>query len=131
LGGAGHFQADRAGQLLNGFREAQAVELLHKMNDTAVSAAAKTMIVLVAGVRVDIQGGRLFLMERAAGRIVGAGFLERDTRADNIDNVESIAKVVDELLGDQARHGAPSAARCARESFKSVSIEHSTNPAVA
>ncbi len=75
LGGPGDFQAELSGQQLNGFRKAQAVELLHEVNHAAVGAAAKTMVVLVAGVRVNIQGRGLFLMKRAAGRIVGARLL--------------------------------------------------------
>jgi len=44
-------------------------------------------------------------MERAAGRVVLAGFFQLQPRADHIDDVGAVQKVVNKALGNQPGHG--------------------------
>src|SRR5690606_8402533 len=106
----GHVAARLTCQLFNGFREVEPIEFLHELDDAAMGATAKAVIMLVARVRVDIHGRGFFIVKRAAGGVVGTRFLEADARAQDIDDIEPGTEVVNELLGDQAGHVIPSIA---------------------
>ncbi|MNG22525.1 hypothetical protein D3C84_1070160 [compost metagenome] len=45
-------------------------------------------------------------MERAAGRVVFAGFFQLDARTHHVDDVEAVDQVVNETLGNQPGHGS-------------------------
>src|ERR1700729_3100746 len=73
------YDADRLG-------EACILYLADKAEDIAGLAAAKAVVELAAG--VDVEGGRLFLVERAEAAVVlGAGFAQADVAADDFDDV--------------------------------------------
>lgn len=69
----------------------------------AARATAEAVVELL--VRADAEGGGLFLVERAAGGVVLAGLFHLQARADNIDDVGAVQKVVNKALGNQPGHG--------------------------
>ena len=66
-------------------------------------AAAEAVIELLA--RADREGGRLLVVEGAAGHVVAPGLLQRDARSDHVDDIDPREQLVDEVLWDLARHG--------------------------
>ena len=76
----------------------QAVEELAKAEGVAASAAAEAVVELLVG--ADAERRRLFFVERAAGGVVLAGLFHLQARADNIDDVGAVQKVVNKALGN-------------------------------
>lgn len=62
-------------------------------------AAAKTMIKLLG--RADCETGGFFIMERAAGRIIGASFFERHTFIHHINNINAVQEFLNKAFRDQ------------------------------
>lgn len=58
--------------------------------------AAKAMIKLFGG--ADGEAGGLFVVERAAGRIIGAGFFKRHAFVHDVNNVNAIEKLLNETF---------------------------------
>ena len=105
----GHLHAGVMGEVLDRVDEAQAGVLHDETDGAAVGAAAEAMVELLG--RADRKRGRLFRMERAAGRVVGAGLLQRDIALHHVDDVDAGQQFLDEGLGDHGRQAA-SAADC-------------------
>ncbi|MNZ64312.1 hypothetical protein D3C78_824800 [compost metagenome] len=101
---AGHFHAGGAGQLLDGLGEVQVVVVHDEAQGVAAGTAAEAVVELLVG--ADREGRGLFLVERAAGGVVLAGFFQLDARTHHVDDVEAVDKVVDETLGNQPGHGS-------------------------
>ena len=90
----GYGTAGAVGQLLDRVDEAEA-RILHQETDRrAVRAAAEAVVELLG--RADREGGRFFVVERAAGGEVGAGFFERDVAVDQIDDVYAVQQFLNE-----------------------------------
>ena len=70
----GHFQARAFGQFLHRFGKPQAVELPKEADGITMGATAKAVVKPL--VRAHVERGRLFVVERAAGLVVGAGLLQ-------------------------------------------------------
>ncbi|MNQ42737.1 hypothetical protein D3C85_564450 [compost metagenome] len=64
----------------------------------AAGAAAEAVIELLVG--ADAERRSLFLVERAAGSVIFAGLFQLQARADHIDDVGAVQKVVNEALGN-------------------------------
>ena len=105
---AGHFEAHRRGERLHGFGEGQAVDIHYETQRGAVGAAAETVVVAVG---IDVKGGRLLFVERAAAHVVGASLAQFHPRADDVDDVHALEEVVDEGLRNLPGHAA-SIVRC-------------------
>ncbi len=98
------FHACRACQFLDGLGKIQVVVVHDEAKGIATGAATKAVIELLVGAHGEGRG--LFLVERAAGRIILAGFFQLDTGADHVDDVEAVDEVVNETLGNQPGHGS-------------------------
>ena len=70
-----------------------------------VAARAATEAVPDLLLRVDIEARRLFLVEWAEGAEVCPRTLEREIRADHLDNVVVLANLLKNGFGNNARHG--------------------------
>jgi hypothetical protein len=62
-------------------------------------SAAKAMIKLLG--RADGKARGFFIMERAAGRIIGAGFFKRHTSIHHIDNINAVQEFLNKAFWDQ------------------------------
>ena len=103
------FQPGLARQLLDRLGKLQLVQIHQKADGIAARAAAEAVVELL--VRAYREGGRLFLMEGAAGAVVLAGLLQLDARSHHLDDVGAVEQVVNETLGDQSGHGGIGCAR--------------------
>ena len=94
----GHVERDAAalGEETDGVDEGHAVRHHQELEDVAVRAAAEAVEGAAGG--GDDEGGRLLLVEGAAGLEVGRGALERDARADELDDVRPSANLLQGLL---------------------------------
>ena len=95
---AGDFHAGGFGQVLDSLGEVQVVVVHEKAEGIAARAAAKAVVELLVG--ADAERGGLFFVERAAGGVILAGFFQLHARADNIDDVGAVQKVVNKALGN-------------------------------
>src|SRR5690606_38879361 len=73
---ARYVHAGAFGQFLDGLGEVQTVVVHDEAEGIAAGATAEAVVELL--VRADAERGGLFLVERAAGRVVLAGFLQLD-----------------------------------------------------
>ena len=105
----GHFQAGPGGQLLHRFRKAEVVVFHQEAHGVAGGAAAEAVVELL--VRGDGEGGRLFLVEGAAGGIVAAGLLQRHAGIDQRHQIGAREQVLDEVFGNAAGHGRESSSQ--------------------
>jgi len=62
----------------------------------AVPCAPQPKAVIELLGRADREGGRFLVVERAAGGVIGAGFLERNVSIHQIDDVDPGEEVLDE-----------------------------------
>lgn len=62
-------------------------------------AATKTMIKLFG--RAYCETGGFFIMERAAGRIIGTGLFERHTFINHINNINAVQEFLNKAFRDQ------------------------------
>jgi hypothetical protein len=69
-------------------------------------------------VRVDIETGRLFFVKRAQRKKICPGALERDVRADHIDDVAGGADLIESCLREEAGHSSQISSLGSQESFK-------------
>jgi len=97
------FHAGGFGQFLDGLGEVQVVVVHDKAEGVAARAAAEAVVELLVGADAERRG--LFLVERAAGGVVLARLLHLQARADYIDDVGAVQKVVNKALGNQPGHG--------------------------
>lgn len=95
---AGDFHAGGFGQFFDRLDEIQVVVVHDEAEGVAASAATEAVIELLVG--ADAERRSLFLMERAAGGVVLAGLFQLQARADHIDDVGAVQKVVNEALGN-------------------------------
>lgn len=100
---ARHVHAGALGQFLDRLGELQLVVVHDEAERVAAGAAAEAVVELL--VRADGERGSLFLVERAAGAVVLAGFLQLDARTHHLDDVGAVQQVIDEALRYQAGHG--------------------------
>ena len=100
---ARHVEPESSRQLLDRLGERQLVVFHEEAERRAVRAAAEAVIELLD--RAHPERRRLLVVERAAGAVFAAGFLELDARADELDDVRACGQVVDEALGNAAGHG--------------------------
>ena len=94
--------AGARGQLLDRLGEAQAVVVHQEAEHGAVRAAAEAVVELL--VRAHPERRRLLVVEGAAGLVFAARFLQRDARADQLDDVAARDQVIDEALRDATGH---------------------------
>ena len=89
--------------------EGDVLVVLDEAEDVAALVAAEAMEDLLRGVHVEAR--RLLLMERAERDEVGAGALERQVSADDIDDVARGADLFAEVVGEerQSRRADPGA----------------------
>src|SRR5215469_18907069 len=80
-------EAEPARQLLDGLGKGHAVVLHEEAQHGAVRAAAEAVIELLLGAHPE--GGRLLVVERAAGLVFAAGFLQLHARADHLHDVRA------------------------------------------
>ena len=95
-----HRHAGAVGQILHGFGEAQSLVFHDETDGRAVRAAAEAVVELFA--RADGERRGLFFVERAAGHVVGAAFLQRHALVDDVDNIGFGQQLVDEFAGNHA-----------------------------
>src|SRR6185437_2027643 len=95
---ARHVETEPARQLLDGLGEGHAVVLHQEAQHGAVRAAAEAVIELL--LRAHPEGGGFLVMERTAGLVLAAGFLQLHARADHLHDVRAGDQLVDEALGD-------------------------------
>ena len=76
------------------------VEQLLESADLVLGSSAGICASGLARLGIDVKGRRLFAMERAEGAEAGPHFLERDVRADDIDDVIRRRHALDGLLGN-------------------------------
>jgi len=96
----GDLDAALRGQRAHGLGEAQ-VFVLHQERErvpTTVAAEAVEDLPL----RMDVEGGRLLVVEGAEALEAATGLAERDVTADEIDDVDAGSDRFDRLLGDPA-----------------------------
>src|SRR5690606_15005305 len=97
-----NLHAGLARQLLHRLGKVQALEVRQEADGIAPGAAAETVIELL--VRADAERGGRLVVEGAEGRIVLAGLLQLDPRADHLDHIGASKKIVNETLRDQPGH---------------------------
>src|SRR5690606_2829636 len=97
-----NLHAGLACQLFHGLGKVQSLEIHQEADGIAAGAAAETVIELL--VRADAERGGLLVVEGAEGRIVLAGLLQLDPRADHLDHIGASKKIVNETLRDQPGH---------------------------
>ena len=93
-------QAGGVRQGLDRFRKGKAVDLHEKAQHRAVGAAAEAVV----AVRVDVERGRLLLMEWTQPGVAVAGFAQLHATADDFHRVDAFKQPVDERLRNQAGH---------------------------
>ena len=76
--------------------------LHHELEHVAARAAAEAVINLSLG--VDVERGRLFLMERAKRLVRGTAALELEVCADDLDDVVRASDVFENVLGNDLGH---------------------------
>ncbi len=81
-----HLHAGAGGEVLDGIDEAEALVFHDEADRRAVRAAAEAVVELLG--RADREGRRFFVVEGAAGGVVGAGFLERHVAVHQVDDVD-------------------------------------------
>src|SRR5690606_399437 len=89
------FRSDRLGKV-------QVVVVHDEAERVAACAAAEAVVELLVGADAERRG--LFLVERAAGRVVLAGLFQLDTRTHHLDDVGAVEQIVNEGLRYQAGH---------------------------
>ena len=89
-------------EVFDSLHELQTVVLHQEPDNGPMGATAEAVIELFAGAHGERR--RLFVVERATNLVFLAGLLEGNVRADDLDDVGSCNQVVDEMLGDPARH---------------------------
>ncbi|MNS30565.1 hypothetical protein D3C72_626010 [compost metagenome] len=94
----GDFHSGRFGQVFDSLDEIQVVVVHDEAQGIAASAAAEAVIELFVG--ADAEGRSFLFVKRAAGGVVLAGFFHLQARADHIDDVGAVQKVVNEALGN-------------------------------
>lgn len=92
------FHAGGFGQFFDSLGEVQVVMVHDEAEGVTASAAAKAVIELL--VRADAERRGFFFVEGAAGGVVLASFLHLHARADDIDDIGTVQKVVNKALGD-------------------------------
>src|SRR3989338_10296820 len=76
--------------------------MLHdKANGRAMCAAAEAMIKLLG--LTDGKGRGFFVVERAAGDVVGASLLERHMALDHVHDIDAVQQVLDKTFRNHAR----------------------------
>ena len=73
-----------------------------KADGAAIHTAAEAVIELFIG--RDRERGSLLAMKRAVGFVIGSGFFQWHIAIYQVDNVDSIQKLINEVLGDAACH---------------------------
>jgi hypothetical protein len=86
------------GQFFDSLGEVQIVVVHDEAEGVATRAAAKAVIKLF--VRADAERRGFFFVEGAAGSVIFAGFLHLHARANDIDDIGTVQKVVNKALGD-------------------------------
>ncbi len=85
-------------QFLDSLGEVQVVVVHDEAEGIAARAAAETVVELLVGADAERRG--FFFVKRAAGGVVLASLLHLHARADNIDDVGAVQKVVNKALGN-------------------------------
>ena len=97
------------GQLAQGLAEVQPLRLLHPGEDVPALGAAEAVV--GAAVGVDVEGGRLLLVEGAQALEAAPGLLQRHRAGDEIDDVDALLDLVDRGVGHRSacltRHPGP------------------------
>ena len=91
------------GQHPQGRREIHVVVEHHELEHVAAGAAAEA-VERLAG-RIDVEGRRFFLVERAQRLRHVPRALELDIGTDDVGDIQRVADLVDRFLGDHSRHG--------------------------
>jgi len=99
--GARHLHSRFSSECFHRLDEAQPFVFHEEGDGGAVRAAAEAVVELPGG--RDGEGGRFFAVEGAAGEVVGAGFLELEALADDVDQVDAGEQLVDEVARDHGR----------------------------
>ncbi len=94
---AWNFHAGGLGQIFDSLEEVQVVVVHDEAQGIAAGAAAEAVIELLVGADAERRG--FLFVERAAGGVVLAGFFHLQARADHVDDVGAVQKVVNEALG--------------------------------
>ena len=92
------FHPGSFGQFFDSLGEVQVVVVHDEAEGVTACAATKAVIELLVG--ADAERRSFFFMEGAAGSVVLAGFLHLHARADDIDDIGAVQKVVNKALGD-------------------------------
>ncbi|MPM55420.1 hypothetical protein SDC9_102217 [bioreactor metagenome] len=105
--GDGHAGARR--QFAHGVDETHALVFHDETDGGAVGAAAEAVVELLA--RADRERRRLFVVEGAAGGVIGARLLQRYVAVDQVDDVDPGQQILDEVFRDHglriSRRGRP------------------------
>jgi len=99
---AWNFHARALGQVLDRLGKVQVVVVHDEAERVAACAAAEAVVELLVGTDAERRG--LFLVERAAGRVVLAGLFQLDTRTHHFNDVGAVEQIVNEGLRYQAGH---------------------------
>ncbi len=86
----------------HGLHETQAVLGHQELEDIPVRGTAEAVVGLAGG--VDVEGGRLLLVKRAARLEGSGGALELHPRADEFDDVGAVADLLDHPVCDALGH---------------------------
>ncbi len=100
---ARQFEAGALRQVRHRIEKPHLLVLHEKADHGAVRAAAEAVIELLVGAHPE--GRRFLAVERAAGLVFAAGFLQRHARADDLDDIGTRDDFVDERLWNAAGHG--------------------------
>ncbi len=93
-----YLESEPARELFDSLGKGHAVVLHQEAQHGSVRAAAEAVIELL--LRAHPEGGGLLVMERAAGLVLAARFLQLHARADHLHDVRAGDQLVDEALGD-------------------------------
>ena len=99
----GNFQARALREIRHGVDELHLLVLHEKADHRAMRAAAEAVIELLVG--ADPERGRFLVVEGAAGLEFAPRFLQRNPRADDLDDIRARDDLVDERLWNAAGHG--------------------------
>src|SRR5690606_17813775 len=97
----GDLDADPVGGEAHGLGEAHALVLLQEAKDVAALLAAEALEDLP--LRVDAEGRRLLVVERAARPELAALLSQRHALTDDADDVGALAHELDLLFGNHSR----------------------------
>ena len=102
-GFARHVHANAIGQRFHRLGKIDILVIHDKAKRVAASATAEAIVELL--IAINREGGSILVMERAACRVVFAGFLELHPPIHHLNDIDPVQKVVEELLWYASCHG--------------------------